>query len=69
MAKYIVREIDTGEFYCSINAKNFGELNEQLMKRGLTSDNFLVTLAPVAEMFANPNWETDFNNRMSSYHY
>lgn len=71
MAKFIVRE-SNGEFYKAIEAEDIHKAEFQLVGGNSLAMKFwgyTIEPAPVVDMFANPNWEDDFNSRMSHYHY
>ena len=68
MAKFIVRE-QNGEFYKALEADDIGSAKYLLWFDGLEPTDFTIEPAPVAEMFTNPDWQEDFNDKRSLHHY
>lgn len=75
MAKFIVREKATGEFWTCLTMESIEAANAHMIeivaKLRAMGENLVYTIevAPEAPTFQNPEWFEDFNNPASRHHY
>lgn len=75
MAKFIVREKATGEFWTCLSMESIEAANAHMIeivaKLRAMGDSLEYTIEPEpeTELFEDSNWLEDFNNPASRHHY